>query len=632
MQNFYLKILSLFKKLAIVLILYVLMRNLMFLFNLNHFENTSFLQLLMLNFFGLRFDLAAILGTNAFLILLYLNPFRFSYSKTYQKILNIVFVAINGLSIIANLSDIIYFRFTLKRTTFEFFRMFSEDNNMFALIPTFIIDFWYITLTAIILILLFIYFARKTNYKSGQIKTLIQVKWQAMIISLLILGFTIIGIRGGTQLRPLSIIHASKYANNLELSLVLNTPFTLMKTIGKTTVPLKNYFTQEELSQQINTMHQYSDTTGFRPLNVVIIIMESMSKEHSGYFNPNLKDRSFTPFLDSLASKSWVCTQAFANGRKSIEGIPSILASFPTLFSDAFISSNYSSNHINSLASLLKTKGYQSSFYHGGNNGTMGFDNFVKSIGYQNYYGRTEYNDEADFDGKWGIFDEPYFQYFQRQLSQTSQPFLATIFSLSAHHPYTIPEQYKTLLPEGKLPIQKCIAYSDLALKKFFENASQQDWFANTLFVITADHTSEIADPEFNNPAGQYAIPILYYMPADSLVKTFDLTTQQADIMPSVLNYLHYDIPFYSIGNSVFSDSIYHEAIAFNNGVYQYISGDSIINFSGEEGEKMQAQALKNWPIIAPAKLQNLQGNNQKRLKSIIQKYNQDLVQDKMKY
>ncbi len=121
-------------------------------------------------------------------------------------------------------------------------------------------------------------------------------------------------------------------------------------------------------------------------------------------------------------------------------------------------------------------------------------------------------------------------------------------------------------------------------------------------------------------------------MPADSLVKTFDLTTQQADIMPSVLNYLHYDIPFYSIGNSVFSDSIYHEAIAFNNGVYQYISGDSIINFSGEEGEKMQAQALKNWPIIAPAKLQNLQGNNQKRLKSIIQKYNQDLVQDKMKY
>lgn len=636
MSEFYQKILSLFKRLAFVLLLYILMRNLMYLFNMDIFTDVQFLQLLKINFFGLRFDLVAILATNALLIILYLIPFKFSYSVIYNKTLSFLFVIINSIGIIANMSDIIYLRFTLKRTTFEFIRMFQDDNQMFGLIPSFFIDFWYVAVIGFLLIGVLIWFTKRTSFSNKNIGKgyLLNFHWKASIISILIIGLTVLGIRGGTQLRPISVIDATKYASNENTNLILNTPFSLIKTIGKTKLQYKNYFTEQELNQIIIPIHNHKDTLEFRPSNVVIIIMESMSKEHSAYHNPNLGNMGFTPFLDSLIPYSFVCNQSYANGRKSIEGIPAILASFPTLFNDAFISSNYSSNKINSLASLLKLKGYSTSFYHGGNNGTMGFDNFVKSIGFNNYYGRDEYNNEDDFDGKWGIFDHKYFNYFQKQLSASPQPFLATIFSLSAHHPYTIPNEFTNKFPQGKIPIQQCIAYSDYALKEFFTSASQTDWFNNTIFVITADHTSEIADNSFNNIAGRYAIPLVFYIPGDSLAGKQNSTTQQIDIMPSILDYLNYDLPFYSLGNSVFSKTDNRNAISYNNGVYQSINGQIAYSYNSATENKFDSINLNQWPVLFSNSdgIGNLQSssNSQDRLKAFIQIYNRDLINNNM--
>lgn len=280
------------------------------------------------------------------------------------------------------------------------------------------------------------------------------------------------------------------------------------------------------------------------------------------------------------------------------------------------------------MASLLNAKGYKTAFYHGGNNGTMGFDNFTKAIGYQSYYGRDEYANDDDFDGLWGIFDDKFFKFFGEKLTQSKQPFFATIFSLSAHHPYTIPERYNGKFPKGRIPIQQAMAYSDFALSQFFTYAKTQEWFSNTIFVITADHTSEIADPDFNNPAGKYAIPIIYYMPSDSLIGEINSTTQQIDILPSVLDYLNYDKDFYSLGNSIFSKEN-DFSLSFNNGIYQIINSDSLLQFN-PDNNTFTAYSLNQWRLFKLDSLISEPKSIRKKVKAFIQKYNYDLVNDKM--
>lgn len=629
MPSINIKIASLLKRLLLAFLLMVISRSLLCFFNRDLFSDVSFGLFSKYFFTGFRFDLSSLLATNSLLIILYILPFKFSYTKFYQGLLNWVFIIVNSFNIIANLSDIIYFRFTLKRTTAEFASMFQEDDNMFKLLPTFLIDYWYVTVLGIVSIILLFVIAKRTNFSiRNSPKSVLIINWKSIIVSVLFIGLVVLGIRGGTQLRPINIIDATKYASSDNIALVLNTPFTLMKTIGKTKVPIYHFYKQNELSQIIKTKHNYGKNKDFRQLNVVVIIMESMSKEHSAYFNSNLKGIGFTPFLDSLMNYSLVCEHAFANGRKSIEGIPAVVASFPSFLNNAFISSNYSSNKLNSLASLLDTKGYNTSFYHGGNNGTMGFDNFAKAIGFQYYYGRDEYDNDKDYDGLWGIFDDKFFPYFGENLTKIKQPFFATIFSLSAHHPYTIPKRYKGKFPEGKIPIQQAMAFSDFALSQFFYYAKKQDWFANTLFVITADHTSEIADNDYNNPAGKYAIPIVYYMPSDSLVGKIKTTTQQIDILPSILDYLNYGNEFYSLGNSVFSREN-DFSVSYNNGVYQIIGSDSLLQFNPEQ-DYFKSYSLDNWTKLKSDSTVSKRIDLRAKVKGFVQEYNYDLVNDKM--
>ena len=629
-SSYYSRLFLLIKRLLFVLLLYVIMRNLMYVLNMGLFHISNVSQLFMINIYGLRFDISTILLTNIIFSALYLIPLSKYYSKVLNYTIDALYIVINTVAIIANLSDIIYFRFTLKRTTAEFINMFTDDGSMLALIPTVIVDFWYISLIGVVLIYALVRFAKFTSNSPVSDSINFKFSLKYIISILLVASLTTLGIRGGFQLRPLSIIHAIKYVKHDNIPLVLNTTFTLTRTINKKPLHEKAYFSNEELSTIIQTKHKYSKNGEKRSLNVVVIIMESMSKEHSAFLNSNLKGKGFTPFLDSLMQHSFVCMQAYANGRKSIEGIPAVLAGFPTLFNGSLISSQYSSNNINSLASLLAKKNYSSSFYHGGNNGTMGFDNFTKSIGFQNYYGRNEYNNDDDFDGKWGIFDHKFFQYFLKSLNKKKQPFFASIFSLSAHHPYTLPKGFGNRFPKGKLPIQECIAYSDYALQKFFDRAKNSDWFKNTLFVITADHTSEIADKDFLNSAGKYAIPIVYYMPSDSLVGEYNKTTQQIDIMPSIINYLNLDIDFYSLGNSVFSNSKFHESISYNNGVYQYINGNSISSFAGALDSIIDTDKIDNYKILQLQFNEKTDVNFEQRIKAIIQEYNYDIIHDRM--
>ena len=326
--------------------------------------------------------------------------------------------------------------------------------------------------------------------------------------------------------------------------------------------------------------------------------------------------------------KSLVFENSYANGKKSIEALPAILASIPALSENPYITSQYSTNRINSTASILKSKDYHSSFFHGGKNGTMGFDNFIEICGIENYYGRNEYNNESDFDGNWGIYDEEFFQFFAKNLSIFSEPFFSVIFSLSSHHPYSIPPKYEDKFKQGKLKIHQAIQYTDFSLQKFFETVSQTSWYANTLFVITADHTEKHEHKKFTTKTGIYEIPLIFFHPSDSnLVGTSKLECQQIDIMPSVLDYLNYEKEFLSFGNSVFDSSNTGMAVNYLNNIYQLIENNHVLQYDksktvGLYNLEKDSLLKKNLKKTKNEFVENL--NN--HLKGIIQSYNTRLI------
>ncbi|MDR0793537.1 MAG: LTA synthase family protein, partial [Chitinophagaceae bacterium] len=291
----------------------------------------------------------------------------------------------------------------------------------------------------------------------------------------------------------------------------------------------------------------------------------------------------------------------------------------------------YASDNIRSLPQILKEKGYNTSFFHGAPDGSMGFLSLTKLLGIENYYGKTEYNNDADFDGTWGIWDEPFFQFFEQKLSSFKEPFFSAIFSVSSHEPFKLPEEYTGKFPKGPLPIYECMGYTDMALQKFFAKAAQAPWFKNTLFVISADHATLCYHKEYLNQWGSAAIPILLYAPGDSTMRGVDTSIiQQTDIMPTVLSYLHYNKPFVAFGENVFAKPRMNFAYKYS-GEFSWFQDNYLLIFDGEKPKALYNYTKDRFLENDSAKFLPERYNAMTRnAKAFIQQYSNRLIQNRM--
>jgi len=222
--------------------------------------------------------------------------------------------------------------------------------------------------------------------------------------------------------------------------------------------------------------------------------------------------------------------------------------------------------------------------------------------------------------------------YFIENCNQMKKPFINVFFSLSSHHPYSIPSHLQNRFPKGTLPIHESIGYADYALGMFFEKASKTEWYNNTLFVITADHTGPSNSMKYNSKAGHFMIPLLFYHPGGNLKSEFERVTQQTDIIPGILDYLNYDEPFTAFGNSPFDSLKTPFAVNYPGDVYQVIGDKYLVQFDGNETVaafeyKTDTLLMKN--IASPDNQE--QGNLVMSLKSVIQQYNSSLIRNELK-
>ena len=320
--------------------------------------------------------------------------------------------------------------------------------------------------------------------------------------------------------------------------------------------------------------------------------------------------------------------------------MPSILSSIP-MFVEPFFLTPASMNNVSGLAGELKKEGYYSAFFHGAENGSMGFQAFARTTGFTDYFGRTEYNadkrfgGDKDFDGTWAIWDEPFMQFYATKMGEMKQPFMTALFTASSHHPYIIPDEYKDIFPEEGIVIHKCIRYTDNALRKFFNKAKTMPWYKNTLFVITSDHTNLSDHAYYQTDLGGFCSPIIFFDPSGEFKPGMrDAIAQQIDIMPTVLSYLGYDKKYVGFGIDLLTTPAKDTwAVNYINGFYQYVKGDYLLQWDGQKTKAMYRfrtdLLLKNNVADKEPKVRQ---EMERQVKAIIQSYMERMTQNRLVY
>lgn len=600
-----------------IFLLYVCYSICRLIFVLDNWDSFNYLTLSdMLRLFrgGLLFDTSAIAYTNVLYVILVFFPLHLKENKGYAGGVKWVFLTLNLLMIATNLMDSGYFPFSNQRTTTSIFAQFANEDNLVGLLLIEALRSWYLVVAFAAMAFGLWKFYRVPEFGKGSLT----VYYSTSLVALAVFAFmSLAGMRGGVgkAIRPITLSNANHFTERpAEASVVLNTPFSFIRTIGKEHFVIPSYFSdREQMLALYNPLHEPAGDESFRPMNVVQIILESNSMEYYG--------RGFTPFLDSLMTEGLTYTHSFANGRISIDAMASVLSGIPRM-GESFILTPSSLNPLSSVAGELgRNKGYYTAFFHGAQENSMGFKAYSQSVGYQEYYGRESYGNDADFDGHWSIWDEEFLQFYAQKMNTFPEPFATAVFTATSHHPYIVPDRYKDTFDDGPLPIHKCVAYTDMSVRRFFETVSKMPWYHNTLFVICADHTNAVEKPEFGTEAGRYKVPILFYMPDGSLKERREGTMQQIDIMPTILGLLDYDLPYVAFGNDLTrtpEDRTF--AVGCNNGVFQLFKDGCLLQFDGED--PVALYEYDNDPMLQDNLLGEIDCQDDLRLlKSVIQQY-----------
>lgn len=600
------------------------------------------------------FDTSAILYTNVLYALLMLIPLHYKEMRGWQMTAKWIFIIVNGVCIAANLADCVYFKYTMRRTTNTVFSEFSNEGNIGSIIGVEFLRHWYLVLLFVVMILAMLkcYFGggskktlRRTSMPQG--KGLLRYYIIQTLCFAIFIPLCICGMRGGatTAVRPITISNANQYvAHPQEAGIVLNTPFSLIRTIGKKVFVIPEYMSEQEMNALYSPIKNNQSSiisNQSSKKNVVILIVESFGREYIGGYNKWLdggKYEGYTPFVDSLMLHSQTFLYSYCNGRKSIDGMPSILSGIP-MFIEPFFLTPASMNDVSGIAGELKNKGYYSAFFHGAENGSMGFEAFARKTGFTDYFGRTEYNadkrfnGDKDFDGMWAIWDEPFLQFFATKMSEFKQPFVSAVFTASSHHPYKVPEEYKDIYKEEGIVIHKCIRYTDNAIRRFFDKAKTQPWYKNTLFVITSDHTNLSDHAYYQTDLGGFCSPIIFFDPSGDMKPGMrNAIAQQIDIMPTILSYLGYDRPYVAFGCDLLTTTDEDTwAVNYLNGIYQYVKGDWLLQFDGQKSKALYRfrtdLLLKDNLLTKEPKIVK---DMERQVKAIIQSYMTRMVNNQL--
>ena len=566
---------------------------------------------------SMLFDSASFAYTMSLYFIITLLPIseRIWNKKWYRVTTLCSYIIPAGAMLAINLSDVVYFHYTQRRFTSEEI-FFADNSNTPQLMLQFLQENWYLALIWGVLIAALVIGFRvgfkvrdivpmPTRHKDGTDSESWHSRRMVILTSLFVLVrlavitavvfYCAYAIRGGLtrMTQRLNLSHSMLYTKSPhKANLILSNPFCIIRTMDHHIV-VPHFFDDKEIDAIYTPSHypedmMHSELYGAcEGYNVVLFILESFSAEHSAYLMPEEHSNGgYTPNLDKLMAKGLVFDHCYSNGYVSIAAPPAIWSSTPS-YEVSFLRMAESVADCRPLPRILADKGYHTAFFCGSEHGSMGFGAYAHIAGIDELYSMEDYEERhgsGDFDDAWGIWDEPFIDYMGEEISDFKEPFFASIFTLTSHHPFNVPEEVEEELPKGTTLNHRPIAYADRAIGRFMEKYRNEEWFQRTLFIFVADHVSSERMLEKTNslPECFHIIGFMYTPDGAIPAQHYEHIFSHVDIMPTVLGLVGHDEPYFAIGRDIFNEPQREPFTLIRSG-YQYLGlmDDYFIDFDG---------------------------------------------------
>jgi len=332
----------------------------------------------------------------------------------------------------------------------------------------------------------------------------------------LTLGFVLItGIRGGWQMLPMNESLVSRSSNNFLNQVTLNPAWHLMYEVQLAGLLEKNPFNKmdESVSTQLvndlfsNDNDSFPDVLSKKDPNIVVIILESHTSDVVGVLGG---EKNVSPFLDSLSKSSLLFNSVFSSGTRTDQGIVSILNGWPATPYHSIMRSTEKSKRLPSIPKDLKTLGYSTAFYYGGESNFSNMNLYLMNQTFDHVYDKKDFPANTP-GGKWGVYDENLFKKQREDLSKTKEPFFSVMMTLSTHEPFDVPGEKRFPGNSEEDLFRNAAAYTDACVWNYLESVKNDPWYANTLFIILADHGHRLPWSRNDLMPEARRIPMLFY-------------------------------------------------------------------------------------------------------------------------
>lgn len=514
---------------------------------------------------GSRFDLNAIVYTNIiFLLFIWSNKFRQSRYTAGA------FALLNTVGVFLHLFDIEYFNSYGKRLDLSFLAAVGGTKSVVALealkvyLPILVIS----TVCAVIF-----YYVFRKNY-SFKVRPLSRIQIGVYIGLTLVLGM--LAVRGGVQKRVLSKQHTLLYAggNGALAQLTSNTVHNLIRSKLRPEFPsllVKSAFAD---SKPDNLNFKDLNFLNKKPKNIILIFIESLSSESVKRLEVDFKK------VFSADSEEFLDTpRLYANGELSMDAITSVLFGLPSYFDVHVFKSKYVNNELYGIGTVLKEEGFSNFFIHGAEEGTQYFDVISKAAGIFDFYSvRDRYEAPKKDLALWGVHDEFLYNKSLEIISEYKPPFFGTLFTTSSHMPFKGTPNNLSGLETIDDDYFASIDYAVDSMTDFFKKVKKEDWFEDTLFVVTGDHSPPLLTEWNMNKSSRFKLPLAMYLPGSNL-GTFDLkkNVQHIDLPVTFLNLLGIKPPKWSVyGESIFTPKGTSPVVYTDRGGMTFIRDDRV--------------------------------------------------------
>lgn len=497
--------------------------------------------------------------------------------------------------------DLVYFQYTLKRCSFDLYLFFGagEDQSMWQ---PMLQRFWHLPLLWVAWTAAFLLTVMRIYKKVDDHRAL-----KSLVIgfsTLFVLAFII--ARNSFGPKPLGILDATSFDAPARSQLVLNSPFVVLKTLHNKPLTHREYMSREEEKKYFNPLTAYGAKSRMSQPNLIFFVLESFG---AAQLRDTVNGLPLTPFLDSLffMDPTTVYTDGLSNGKTSIECLPAIFAGIPSLQEVPYVISNYCTNEVDGFPQIARARGYSTLFFHGADEGSMRFGTTVEQLGFKSTFFKPKTHANPQELGSWGYHDGAVFTTMLKELSRCTKPFLSAAFTLSSHEPYDLPAFHQKKYPQ--LPKEaSSYRYTDDCLRAFFMSAKKEPWFANTLIIITGDHTPVHLDNSTYSIADYYRVPIAVVN--GKFKKQGPI--EHLNIVPWLCETLGWRVKLYGYGNDLKGDHV-----RYLNGIYHVWNQHTYLEYN----EHIQQWKLRVNTSDNPRSIDSMK----KRFLAKIQRFRNDL-------